>query len=78
MRKTIWVLDDAKATLLIQQGVSISEVARQCGVSRWTIYKAIEKGRIPAPATARLGASPLERNGTPDPACRVKPSPPQG
>jgi excisionase family DNA binding protein len=71
MRKTIWVLDDAKATLLIQQGASVSEVAERLSVSRQTVYVAIKKGRIPAP-TARLGASQaLSTNGTPTEASRV-------
>ena len=72
MRKTIWVLDDAKATLLIEQKVPVSEVARQCGVSRQTIYAAIKKGRIPAP-NARLGSTnSLDRDGTAPDADRVE------
>lgn len=58
MRKTIWVLDDAKAALLIDEGAGVSEVARRLGVSRQTVYAAIKKGRIPAP-NARLGSSSL-------------------
>lgn len=61
MRKTIWVLDDAKAALLIQQGASITEVARRLGVSRQTVYVAIRKGRIPRPGEL---VSPIETNGT--------------
>ncbi len=65
MRKTIWVLDDAKATLLINQGATVREVAERLGVSRQTVYVAIRKGRIPAPANARLGDSAASTaNGT--------------
>lgn len=78
MRKTIWVLDDAKATLLIQQGCSVREVAERLNVSRQTVYVAIRKGRIPAPATRRLGDSPLAQNGTPTEANRVENRPIQG
>ena len=78
MRKTIWVLDDAKATLLIQQGASVREVAERLNVSRQTVYVAIKKGRIPAPSTARLGDSPFGANGTPSSAPRVGNGPNSG
>lgn len=55
MRKTIWVLDDAKATALIEQGCTVTEVARRLQVSRQTIYVAIKRGRIPRPHGGPLG-----------------------
>lgn len=78
MRKTIWVLDDAKATCLIKQGASVKEIAERLNVSRQTVYTAIKKGRIPPPLTARLGDSSLGANGKPDPACRVGTQPKPG
>jgi transposase len=64
MRKTIWVLDDAKATLLIKQGATAAEVAERLGVSRQTVYTAIKRGRIPAPLNTRVRDSSSERNGS--------------
>lgn len=78
MKKTIWVLDDAKATLLIDEGAGVSEVARRLGVSRQTVYAAIKKGRIPAP-NARLGSTnSLDRDGTAPDAGRVETQPTPG
>lgn len=56
MERTVWVLDDAKATKLADSGCSVSEIARQCGVSRQTVYTAIRKGRVPKPARKERAA----------------------
>jgi excisionase family DNA binding protein len=74
MRTTTWVLDDAKATCLIKQGASVTEVAERLKVSRQTVYKAIRKGRIPAPQK-RLGTTPIGKNGTPPSAGSAGTSP---
>jgi len=59
--RTVWNLDDAKATLLIRQGCTSTEVAERLGVSRQAVNHAIRKGRIPRPG--ELDAS-TEANGT--------------
>lgn len=64
MRKTIWVLDDAKATCLIKQGATVKEIAERLNVSRQTVYTAIKKGRIPAPLNARVGDSSSDGNAS--------------
>lgn len=78
MRKTIWVLDDTKATLLIEAGAGVSEVAKTLNVSRQTVYAAIRKGRIPAP-NARLGSSSIAQQDstTANAACAGE-TPPRG
>lgn len=70
METKTWVLDDDAAASLINDGVGVTEVAKRLGVSRQTVYKAIRKGRIPAP-NARLGSSPLAQQEAtpPDAAC---------
>ena len=59
--RTVWNLDDAKATLLVKQGCTATEVAARLGVSRQAVNHAIRKGRIPRPG--ELDAS-TEANGT--------------
>jgi excisionase family DNA binding protein len=69
METKTWVLDDAAAANLINQGAGVTEVAKTLGVSRQTVYKAIRKGRIPAP-NARLGSTLAQQDSTPpDAAC---------
>ena len=62
--RTVWTLDDAKATLLIEQGCTVIEVAAKLGVSRQSVYVAIRRGRIPAPRHARLGGSSIAADGS--------------
>lgn len=67
--RTVWNLDDDKATLLIQQGCSVIEVAERLGVSRQAVYVAIRRGRVPAPIQRGLGDSSIEPDSTtPQPA----------
>lgn len=65
--RTVWTLDDAEATRLIEdEKLSITETARRLGVSRQAVYHAIHKGRVPAP---NRDGGPLEdgmsQNATP-------------
>lgn len=76
--RTVWNLNDAAATALIEQGATVAEVAERLGVTRQAVNHAIRRGRIPAPST-RLGDSPLARpEATPPDAACAGTSPTQG
>lgn len=45
--RTVWTLDDAEANrLLNEERLSITETARQLGVSRQAVHHAIQRGRV--------------------------------
>lgn len=55
--RTVFMLDDRRASELLAAGLTITEAARALGVSRQALYDAIRKGRVERPAVATGGRS---------------------
>lgn len=63
-------IDEQIAAWMVEEGSTVRDLAHRFGVSTQAIYIAIRKGRIPAPASARLGDSNASSadSTTPQPA----------
>lgn len=55
--RTVFKLDDRRASQLLAAGLNVTEAARALGVSRQALSLAIRKGRVVRPAGATGGRS---------------------
>lgn len=65
-------IDEETAAEMVGAKATVRDLAQHFGVSTQAIYIAIRKGRIPAPANARLGdsAALAADSTTPQPAAK--------